>query len=134
MHELLKRGPILVFWILTGLGCSTVELDTDPSDVVTIEQLARSPERYHGKELEIEGILRIEFEGDILYRSRGEFETRNTENAIWVGYGKELEAESDLVGFDTYYAKLRPYSGKHVRLRACSTSTSLGTSLAVWGE
>jgi len=48
-----------------------------------IELIAR-PERYDGRRVEVQGFANLEFEGNGLYVSRGDWENNVTKNAIWL--------------------------------------------------
>ncbi len=54
-----------------------------PTDV-TLVQLIANPEKFDGKLIRVIGFLRLEFEGDVLYLHREDYENAILGNGIWV--------------------------------------------------
>jgi hypothetical protein len=61
----------------------------EPTDV-TLVQLIANPEKFDGRLIRVIGFLRLEFEGDVLYLHREDFEKQLTENGLWLNAGKCL--------------------------------------------
>ena len=55
----------------------------EPADV-TLVQLIANPDRFDGKLIRVIGFLRLEFEGDVLYLHREDYENAILGNGIWV--------------------------------------------------
>ena len=51
---------------------------------VSLVQLLATPERFHGKRVQVIGFLRLEFEGDALYLHQEDYRRGISKNAIWV--------------------------------------------------
>ncbi len=51
---------------------------------VTLVQLIANPEKFNGKRVRVIGFLRLEFEGDVLYLHREDYENAILGNGIWV--------------------------------------------------
>lgn len=57
---------------------------------VTLVQLIASPEKFDGKLIRVIGFLRLEFEGDVLYLHREDYEYAILGNGIWVEVTPEM--------------------------------------------
>jgi hypothetical protein len=55
----------------------------EPKDV-TLVQLIATPEKFDGKLVRVIGFLRLEFEGNVLYLHREDYENAILGNGIWV--------------------------------------------------
>jgi hypothetical protein len=51
---------------------------------VTLVQLIANPEKFDGKLIRVIGFLRLEFEGDVLYLHREDYENALLGDGIWV--------------------------------------------------
>jgi hypothetical protein len=57
---------------------------------VTLVQLITTPERFDGKLVRVIGFLRLEFEGNVLYLHREDYEHSILGNGIWVDVTPEM--------------------------------------------
>jgi hypothetical protein len=57
---------------------------------VTLVQLIATPEKFDGKLIRVIGFLRLEFEGDVLYLHREDYENAILGNGIWVNTTPEM--------------------------------------------
>ena len=62
---------------------STTLMAEEPTNV-TLVQLIANPEKFDGKLVRVIGFLRLEFEGDVLYLHREDYENAILGNGIWV--------------------------------------------------
>jgi hypothetical protein len=62
---------------------------TQAQEISIIELLA-NPIKYDGKQVEIIGFLRLEFEGDAIYLHKEDFEHAISKNAIWIDRPRDL--------------------------------------------
>jgi hypothetical protein len=69
---------------------STDDLPKQPNEVnhPSIVQVLAHRERYHGKEVQIKGYLRVEFEGTAIYLSKEDADYGMTRNGFWVDLSK----------------------------------------------
>ncbi len=65
------------------------KFNTQVQDVSIIELLA-NPTKYDGKEVQLIGFLRLEFEGDAIYLHQEDFEHAIFKNAIWIDPPRDL--------------------------------------------
>jgi hypothetical protein len=61
---------------------------------VTIVQLIATPEKFDGKLIRVIGFLRLEFEGDVLYLHREDYENAILGDGIWVDATAEMNKQS----------------------------------------
>jgi hypothetical protein len=54
------------------------------SETVSLIRLVSNPEAFEGKAVRVEGILRVEFEGDALFLSEADLRHRISKNGIWI--------------------------------------------------
>lgn len=81
---------------------------TDPSgprfEVISIVQLIAEPDKYDGKAVLVSGFLRLEFEGNILYMHKEDYEYGLYKNAVWIVRNKEIDENAH--GVDLHYVEL----------------------------
>jgi hypothetical protein len=61
---------------------------------VTLIQLIANPEKFDGKLIRVIGFLRLEFEGNVLYLHREDYENAILGNGIWVDVTPALSKQS----------------------------------------
>lgn len=61
---------------------------------VTMVQLIANPQRFDGKLIRVIGFLRLEFEGNVLYLHREDYEHALLGDGIWVDVTPEIEKHS----------------------------------------
>ena len=84
----------IVLAVFSLLGCSTSSVVADPADV-TMVQLIASPEKYEGKHVRVIGFLHLEFESEVLYLHKEDFDHAIVGNGVWVDLGQEQQKLSD---------------------------------------
>lgn len=57
---------------------------------ISIIRLIATPEKYHNKQIQIEGYLNLEFEGDAIYLHREDRDKGLTRNGFWVSFSDKL--------------------------------------------
>lgn len=65
-------------------------MNADEPANVTLVQLIANPEKFDGKTIRVIGFLRLEFEGDVLYLHREDYENAILGNGIWVDTTAEM--------------------------------------------
>jgi len=68
--------------VITALLVAPIQAQ-EPNDV-TLVRLIANPEKFDGKLIRVIGFLRLEFEGNVLYLHREDFENAILGNGIWV--------------------------------------------------
>jgi len=68
--------------IITTLLVAPIQAE-QPTDV-TLVQLIANPEKFDGKLIRVIGFLRLEFEGNVLYLHREDYENAILGNGVWV--------------------------------------------------
>ena len=114
---------LFVAWGVVAFRLSAAQ--STIQDVSMISLIAK-PEAFDGKRVVTSGVLRIEFEGNILYLSKLDFDHRNSKNGLWIGYGGKVEGKSDLKEHDAYYQRLRGFTGRYVTVEATFSQANLG--------
>jgi hypothetical protein len=61
---------------------------------VTMVQLIANPEKFDGKLIRVIGYLRLEFEGDVLYLHREDYEFGILGDGVWIDVTPEMTTES----------------------------------------
>ena len=59
------------------------------NDPVSLIQLIANPEKYDGKQVQVVGFLRLEFEGNALYLHEDDYTNNLYGNAVGIGVTKE---------------------------------------------
>jgi hypothetical protein len=58
---------------------------------VSIVRLIATPERYHGRKVQVEGFMNLEFEGDAIYLHKEDYERGLNKNGFWVKFSDKLD-------------------------------------------
>lgn len=78
---------ILVMAALVSMtGAALQDKSTSGAELVSIVRLIATPEAYDGRRILVVGVAQIEFEQDLLYLSRADFENRVLPNAIRLSF------------------------------------------------
>jgi hypothetical protein len=64
---------------------------------VTVVQLIVTPEKFDGKLVRVIGFLRLEFEGDVLYLHREDYENAILGDGIWVDVTPDIRKQSAIL-------------------------------------
>ena len=80
---------------------------------VTLVQLIANPEKYDKQLIRVIGFLRLEFEGNVLYLHREDYENAILGDGIWVDVTPEIHKQSNTL--DKQYVLLEGvfFSGDH---------------------
>jgi hypothetical protein len=81
-----------VFVIFISLLAVPIKAE-EPVDV-TLVQLIANPEKFDGKLVRVIGFLRLEFEGNVLYLHREDYENAILGDGIWVDVTPEITKQS----------------------------------------
>jgi hypothetical protein len=87
--KLIASGCILLF---AALLVAPVKAE-EPVDV-TLVQLIANPQHFDGKLIRVIGFLRLEFEGNVLYLHREDYENAILGDGIWVDVTPEIKKQS----------------------------------------
>ena len=74
----------LIAFICLAATLLAVPLAAQQPTNVTLVQLIATPEKFDGKLIRVIGFLRLEFEGDVLYLHREDYENALLGDGIWV--------------------------------------------------
>src|SRR5437660_12835528 len=74
--------PLVLACVVAALLVSPMEAQ-EPTDV-TLVQLIANPDKFDGRLIRVIGFLRLEFEGNVLYLHREDYENAILGNGIWV--------------------------------------------------
>ena len=66
----------------------------EPDDV-TLVRLIANPEKFDGKLIRVIGFLRLEFEGNVLYLHREDYDHAILGNGIWVDVTPEMMKQNE---------------------------------------
>lgn len=80
--------------------------DVPPQSVVydvSLVQLIATPEKYHGKRVQVVGYLNLEFEGDAIYLHQEDFANSLLKNAFWVDFSERVKQEKKLADYNKKY-------------------------------
>lgn len=70
---------------------------------VSFIQLIATPERYHGKFVEVVGYMNLEFEGNAIYFHKEDFDHGLTKNGFWVEFSRDITKHKKLEGYSRQY-------------------------------
>jgi hypothetical protein len=84
----------LIAWvcIITTLLVAPIQAQ-EPTNV-TLVQLIANPEKFDGRMIRVIGFLRLEFEGDVLYLLREDYENALLGDGIWVDVTPAITKQS----------------------------------------
>jgi hypothetical protein len=109
------------------------KVDSHAQEVSIVELLA-NPLTYDGKQVQIIGFLRLEFEGDALYLHREDFEHAISKNAIWVDRPKDLSKKQTAEVDKKYVICEGTFNARgHGHMGMFSGSLTHITRLESWG-
>src|SRR5437660_10122960 len=83
--------PLVLACVVAALLVSPMEAQ-EPTDV-TLVQLIANPDRFDGKLIRVIGFLRLEFEGNVLYLHREDYENAILGDGIWVDVTPSMEKQ-----------------------------------------
>ncbi|MBD2757895.1 hypothetical protein [Spirosoma validum] len=66
-------------------------------------QLIATPEKYHGKLVQVVGYLNLEFEGDAIYLHKEDFTHSLIKNAFWVDFSEKIKKEKKMSDYSKKY-------------------------------
>ncbi|MGA8269216.1 MAG: hypothetical protein WCC76_16050 [Candidatus Acidiferrales bacterium] len=91
----MKASALVCILLLTALPAvpSTAEQPVN----VTMVQLIANPQKFDGKVIRVIGFLRLEFEGNVLYLHREDYENSILGDGIWVNVTPEMKKQSDVL-------------------------------------
>jgi hypothetical protein len=84
----------------------------EPTDV-TLVQLVANADKFDGKLIRVIGFLRLEFEGNVLYLHREDYENALLGNGIWVDVTPTMEKQRTALNMN--YVLLEGVFGSHDR-------------------
>jgi hypothetical protein len=61
---------------------------------ISIVRLIATPEKYHNKQIQVEGYLNLEFEGDAIYLHEEDYKKGLTRNGFWVSFSNKLDKKA----------------------------------------
>jgi hypothetical protein len=91
------RGKILVglLFCIATLGASFPYGTAQDDGPVSLIQLIANPEKYDGKQVQVIGFLRLEFEGNALYLHEDDYKNVVFGNSIGLGIPKKQKLPED---------------------------------------
>ena len=108
--------------------------DNGPEDV-SIIRLVANPQMYDGKRVRITGFLHLEFEGDVIYLHREDFEYGLDKNALWIDVPKDMTRNQIESVNDNYVICTGTFvAGRHGHMGMNSGEMSKVTRLQVWSD
>src|SRR5579864_6414585 len=84
--------------IMTALVVAPIRAQ-EPTDV-TLVRLIANPERFDGKLIRAIGFLRLEFEGNVLYLHREDYENAILGDGIWVDVTTAITKQRDALNMN----------------------------------
>jgi hypothetical protein len=70
---------------------------------VSIINLIATPEKYHGKKIQIIGYLHLEFEGDAIYLHKEDYVNGIPDNGLWVNFSEDLAKKKKFEDYSDNY-------------------------------
>jgi len=87
---------------------------------VTVVQLIATPEKFDGKLIRVIGFLRLEFEGDVLYLHREDYENAILGDGIWVEFTPDMAKQSTILNMQYVLLEGVFSSSEHGHMDMCS--------------
>lgn len=108
--------------------------DNGPEDVSVIQLIANS-QSYDGKRVRIIGYLHLEFEGNVIYLHREDFEFGLDKNALWIDVPKDMTRSQISAVNDQYVICTGTFAaGMHGHMGMNSGEMSKITRLQIWAD
>lgn len=102
---------------------------------VSIVELLANPLRYDGKQVQVIGFLRLEFEGDAIYLHREDYQYAISKNALWVDRPKDLSGKQTTAVDKKYVICEGTFSAReHGHMGMFSGTLTHITRLESWGS
>ncbi len=99
---IMEFNSILLAQVHSPNTAKQTPLDSLVEDV-SLVQLIATPERYHGKFVQVVGYMNLEFEGNAIYLHREDFDQRLTRNSFWVEFSEEIRKQKNLENYNKQY-------------------------------
>lgn len=96
--EKMKSISAVCIFLLAALLIAPCKAD-EPLNV-TLVQLIANPQPFDGKLIRVIGFLRIEFEGDVLYLHREDYENAILGDGIWVEVTPEMTKQTKVLSMN----------------------------------
>ena len=94
---------LAVICVITALLVVPVQAQ-EPTNV-TLVQLIANPEKFDAKLIRVIGFLRLEFEGNVLYLHREDYENAILGDGIWVDATPAIMKQKATLNMTTFYSK-----------------------------
>jgi hypothetical protein len=100
---------------------------------VSLIQLIANPQAYDNKTVRITGFLHLEFEGNVIYLHREDFQYGLTKNGLWIDVPKDMTKEQIKAVNDQYVICTgRFVAGMHGHMGLNSGEVTNVSRLEVW--
>lgn len=86
-------GAVCLFLMLL----SAVPIRASEPEDITLVQLIATPEKFDGKLIRVIGFLRLEFEGNVFYLHREDYDHAILGDGIWVDVTPQIEKQKQLL-------------------------------------
>jgi hypothetical protein len=105
---------LLLSFTFCVVGQKKINVERDTSEVsplkvldivgpVSIINLIATPEKYHGKKIQIIGYLHLEFEGDAIYLNKEDYLHSIMANGLWVNFSDKITKTKNLKDYNDNY-------------------------------
>lgn len=95
---------LMLLLLLASVIGATGDTPTSMPEEVSLMQLIATPERYDGKQVQVVGFLRLEFEGNGLYLHEEDYKHSITKNSLWIVRNPRIDMRSKAL--DMHYVML----------------------------
>lgn len=86
----MKKVLILVISVILIIGCSHPNNELVKTSIIN---LIATPEKYHNKDVQVIGVVNLEFESNELCLSKSDLEYHINNNCLWIELGSEISYE-----------------------------------------
>jgi hypothetical protein len=100
----------------------------------TLIQLIANPEKFDGKLIRVIGFLRLEFEGDVLYLHREDYENAILGDGIWVDVTPEITKQSKTLNMNYVLLEGIFSSREHGHMGAWSGTITKVRRAQLWSD
>lgn len=102
---------------------------------VSLIQLIANPQTYNNKRVQIIGFLHLEFEGDVIYLHKEDFQFGLTKNGLWIDVPKDMTKEQMKTLNDQYViCSARFVAGMHGHMGLNSGELTDISRLELWSR
>jgi len=136
---------LLAVGLILMATSSCVPISSAQNNSVSIVQLIATPEKYDGEVVQVEGFLRLEFEGNVIYLHEDDYKHGISKNGLWIERNAKIDEKAEQLNMHyvviegTFHATNQGHLGLNAGAISditfatiCPTRKAAGPELTIW--